>query len=854
MAHNGTHGLTERHAALRQAAAMPDADPRAILEAAFAELDAAIDLLASAGPDADSQPDAGDGDQAPPDTLSSERRLLRAVFQRAPIPLFVLEQDGTVRRANAAAGDLVGSSPGYVTGRPLTTFVDLPSRAVVQSQLAAIVRTGAPRQAACKVLGPDGPAGAVLTAGPFELPDGQRLLAAALIPAALIPAALAPAGRGAAKRAAKDEPAARDEPAPDALRAMTRRMDTVTAVTRLLLDNSTFNEAVTLQRCARLLAGDLASWVIVDMERTGRLRRHLVIGPSDEPAAELARHIRAIDPRPETGPAMVHAAGKSMLLAHVDDSGVLGADPDGAPLLALLGATSMLTVPITDGSTGYGSLTLVRRPDQERFGIADLGLAEELGEHLGVAIRVDRMFRHRSAVAEALQASLLPATLPEIPGLDLSAAYLPAGAGLDVSGDFYDVFPVRGGWGLTIGDVCGKGQEAAAMTAAARHAIRVLASFEDDPGVVLAKANEIMLAGGYEDRFVTAKLAYLRWGKRGLRVTLASAGHPGPAVVRADGRVELLAGGGQPLGLFPSAGVPAAEPHLETLWLSAGDLLFFYSDGVTDARNSDQAYFDERLADELAALAGRPAAETARAIQGQLVGFSADELRDDLTILVAKVTGLPGLRGTGQLVPQVGERPVEQAGDVHLGNAEAVADLGLGEVPVEAEHEDALLAFWQFLPVRVERRHVERVLDAGVVVAEHIREQRRVIPVRQRGVQRVRAEHQVRLACLADVVLADMQSSGQFLIRRCAAQLVGEGLAGLAHFKQQFLGLPAHVNLPPLVPEMPLDLAAHARRRVGGQAVADLRVVVVDGLEQSDVADLHEVLGRFRAAAVLAHA
>ena len=605
---------------------MPDADTGALLEAAFAELDAAMEMLASGEPGGQAQPDNGDGDQAPPDALSAERRLLRAVFQRAPIPLFVLEEDGTVRRANASAGELVGSSPGYVTGRPLTTFVDLPSRAVVQSQLAAIVRTSAPRQAPCKVLGPDGPIGAVLTAGPFELPDGQRLLAAALIPATLAPA------RGKAK------PAAKDEPAGDTLRAMTRRMDTVTAVTRLLLDNSTFSEAVTLQRCARLLAGDLASWVIVDMERTDRLRRHLVIGPSGEAAADLVRRIRAIDPRPGTAPAMVHDAGKSMLLAHVDDTQVLGADQDGTPLLTLLGATSMLVVPISDGTASYGSLTLARQPQEERFGIADLGLAEELGEHLGVAIRVDRMFRHRSAVAEALQASLLPATLPEIPGLDLSAAYLPAGAGLEVSGDFYDVFPIRGGWGLTIGDVCGKGQAAAAMTAAARHAIRVLASLEDDPGAVLAKANEIMLAGGYEDRFVTAKLAYLRWEEKVLRVTVADAGHPGPALVRADGRVEVLAGGGQPLGLFPATGLAAAGPHVQTLQLSKGDLLFFYSDGVTDARNVDLSYFDERLADELAALAGRSAAETARAIQGQLVGFSADELRDDLTILVAKVT------------------------------------------------------------------------------------------------------------------------------------------------------------------------------------------------------------------------
>jgi serine phosphatase RsbU (regulator of sigma subunit) len=257
------------------------------------------------------------------------------------------------------------------------------------------------------------------------------------------------------------------------------------------------------------------------------------------------------------------------------------------------------------------------------------------------------MFRHRSAVAEALQASLLPATLPDVPGLDLSAAYLPAGEGLEVSGDFYDVFPVpgsaegAGGWGITIGDVCGKGQEAAAMTAAARHAIRVLANFHTDPAEVLAKANEIILGGGYEDRFVTAKLAYLNWEEGRLRVTLASSGHPGPALVRSEGRVEILSGGGFPLGLFPAEEFGAGKPETETLRLRTGDLLFFYSDGVTDARNAEMAYFEDRLADELASLAGRSAAETARAVQGLLVNFSQDTLRDDLTILVARVTDPP---------------------------------------------------------------------------------------------------------------------------------------------------------------------------------------------------------------------
>jgi serine phosphatase RsbU (regulator of sigma subunit) len=322
-----------------------------------------------------------------------------------------------------------------------------------------------------------------------------------------------------------------------------------------------------------------------------------------------------------------------VVLAHADDPGILGTAPDGTPLLMLLGVTSLLSVPISDGTTSYGVLTLGRQATEGRFEIADLGLAEDLGAHLGVAIRVDRMFRHRSAVAEALQGSLLPARLPDIPGLDLSAAYVPAGEGLEVSGDFYDVFPVRGGWAITVGDVCGKGQEAAAMTAAARHAIRVIAHWSPDPVETLAKVNEVILAGDYEDRFVTAKLAYLRWDGDRVHVVLASAGHPGPVVVRPDGRVEVLGGGSLPLGLFPDA-----EPERTELELGPGDLLFFYSDGVTEARSADMRYFEERLADELAGLAGRSAAETTRMVQSLVASFSAGgDLRDDVTILVAKV-------------------------------------------------------------------------------------------------------------------------------------------------------------------------------------------------------------------------
>ena len=618
-------GLAGRRDALRQAAAMPGADPRALLDAVFAELDGAVEVLTKL---AEASPERA---AAAPDALGAERALLRAVFQSAPSPLFVLEPDGTIRRANGRAGELIGAPPGYATGRALTAFVDLPSRATVKSQLAAAARTGTARQVECRLLGPSGPVDATLTADVITLQDGTRLL----VVTAAAPGAQGVRGAGKAPRTRRGPGGSPPQDDRETVRVMARRIDMVTAVTRLLLDNSTFSEAVTLQRSARLLAGDIASWVIIDVERAGLLRRQFVIGPPDSPP-ELARKVRTLDPQPGSAPEQVHSAGTSVILAHTDDAGILGAAPDGTPLLMLLGVTSLLSVPITDGVTSYGALSLARTAAEGRFEIADLGLVEQLGQHLGVAIRVDRMFRHRSAVAEALQSSLLPATLPDVPGLDLAPAYQPASEGLEVSGDFYDAFPVAGGWAIMVGDVCGKGQEAGAMTAAARHAIRVLAHWNPDPADVLAKVNEVMLAGDYEERFVTVKLAYLRWEGDRLRVTLAGAGHPGPALVRPDGQVDVLSGGGLPLGLFPDA-----DPHTEELELGEGDLLFFYSDGVTDARSPDMRYFDDSLADELAGLAGRSAAETARMVQGLVNSFSQDDLRDDMTILVAKVKAAP---------------------------------------------------------------------------------------------------------------------------------------------------------------------------------------------------------------------
>ena len=620
-------GLRERYAALRQAASLPGAEPGPLLDAAFSELDAALEVLGSTG----GRPGALDGPPAPPDAQAAERRLLRAVFADAPVPLFLLGLDGTVHRANGRASELLGSRPGYSTGKMLTAFVDLPSRAAVHSQLAAVARTGRPREISCRLLGPGGPVDAGLTVALVRLRgDADQLIvsvsrvaaSAAVNGAALVPEA--------SSRAAPGDGDGR------LVEAMIHRYDLVTAATRLFLENATYSESVTLQRCARLLAGELAAWVIVDVERRQRLRRQLVIGPGDAPP-ELTHTLSQVAPAPGTVPWQVHESGSSRLIAHAENAGLLGTGPDGVPVMMLLDATSVLCVPLSDGDHSYGALTLARRSAEGHFEVADLGLVEELGEQLALAIRVDRMFRRHSEIADALQSSLLPRSLPPVPGVEVAAAYVAATEGLEAGGDFYDVYRTPGGWGVAIGDVCGKGEEAAAVTAAARHSIRVLAHWADDPAEVLAQANELMLAEEFGDRFVTAKNAHLRWEGQRLRVVLGSAGHPGPVLVRPDGRTRMLSPGGLPLGLFPEA-----APGREELDLEPGDVLFFFTDGVTGARSRELAYFEDRLTDELAALAGRAPTDIVAGLRSLVVEFCRNELRDDMTMLVLRVTDPPG--------------------------------------------------------------------------------------------------------------------------------------------------------------------------------------------------------------------
>ena len=626
--------LTARRDALRQAATLGGTDLRPTLDAALAELDAAIDALAAV----QDVSEDGPPDEAALDALHAERRTLRALFHDAPVALILVERDGTVRRVNQAACELLDTGIGYATGRPFTAFVDMPSRAAVDSQLAAVVRTGKPRQVRCELLTGTGTTECELIAGLARPRGDEDQLVVAVREVGPPSPRGGRAGTGTRKKAGRAE-AVKDVP-PPLVAAMTRRLDLMTAVSRLLLENAPLNETIALQRCARLLASELAALVIVDVARGQRLRRQYAVGGEDQPSAELARTVAAQDPQPGSLPHTVHDTGSSQLITRAEDASILGTGPDGVPLLMQLGATSVLSVPLSDGERCYGALTLARHPSAGQFEMADLGLVEEIGEQLALAITMDRKVRQHSQVADALRYSLLPRELPGVPGVEVATTHLAATENPEVGGDFFDVYRTSSGWGMAIGDVCGRGDGVAEASAAARHAIRVVAHSTHDPGDVLNTANQIVLAEEFSGRFVTACAAHVRWKDESLEVTLGSAGHPAALLLRRDGELRQLRGGGLPLGIFPDAG-PALERHD----LSAGDTLIFYSDGLADAHRPGQGYFDDQLPGEVAALAGRTPDQILARIQEVAVEFCQGKVRDDITMLALRVVEPPGTRG-----------------------------------------------------------------------------------------------------------------------------------------------------------------------------------------------------------------
>lgn len=231
-------------------------------------------------------------------------------------------------------------------------------------------------------------------------------------------------------------------------------------------------------------------------------------------------------------------------------------------------------------------------------------------------------------IARTLQSSLLPPELPRIDGLEIAAAFHAMGDGFEVGGDFYDAFELKDGrWGFTLGDVCGKGSEAAAVTALARYTMRAAAMRSRNLTTVLQTVNEAIHRSN-PSRFCTAVFAAL--DPAGGELTLSLGGHPEPLLLRSDGTVERIGHHGALLGTFPEWKGSATKADL-----AAGDLLLLYSDGVTEARSGDEFYGEERLIDTLRASAGLDADAVVQQIETSVLAF-AGALTDDVTMLAVR--------------------------------------------------------------------------------------------------------------------------------------------------------------------------------------------------------------------------
>ena len=240
-----------------------------------------------------------------------------------------------------------------------------------------------------------------------------------------------------------------------------------------------------------------------------------------------------------------------------------------------------------------------------------------------------------ASLARTLQASLLPPHLPDMFGLEVAAHYRPAGLGVDVVGDFYDLFEVGDeGWGVVMGDVCGKGAEAAGLTALTRYTVRALAIRERLPSRVLEQLNEAVLAADTGERFCTAVYALLVPDGDGIACTVACGGHPLPLLLRSDGTVERVGRAGSLLGLWPEV-----ELHDEGVALGPGDALVFYTDGAVEARSDGQEFGEERLHSVVRSCAGLRADQITMAIADAVADFEGETAGDDLALVVLRVPG-----------------------------------------------------------------------------------------------------------------------------------------------------------------------------------------------------------------------
>jgi serine phosphatase RsbU (regulator of sigma subunit) len=294
-----------------------------------------------------------------------------------------------------------------------------------------------------------------------------------------------------------------------------------------------------------------------------------------------------------------------------------------------------MVLPLRAADVVVGALTLATRKLGRRFGDADLALAQALADQAGLHLRNAQLYTERSHVARTLQASLLPQALPDVPGVDIAARYKPAGANNEVGGDFYDVFHAEDDiWIALLGDVAGKGAEAAAVTSLARHTLRTSAMHAVRPSANLSTLNRALIAEASTTRFCTVVYARMCPHVDGVQLTFANGGHLAPRILRRDRPVERLEVSGTLVGAIADAEFEEVEVRL-----APGDVVLMYTDGVTEVRGGGMSpdYGETELDATLDGLGGASAEEVVQTVLDRAIALHGGEPRDDMAMVAIRV-------------------------------------------------------------------------------------------------------------------------------------------------------------------------------------------------------------------------
>ena len=531
------------------------------------------------------------GREQSPLPMSLPPAVLEQLFARTPVGLAVMDSNHRYVRVNAALARLNRRSPEEHLGRHVSEVLGAASPPV-EAAIEQVLQTAE-----------------TVEGVQVDFDDGHHVLAsyAPVVEADGRPSAVVAVVQDVSHRRRAELALGR------ALNRMTR-LQRVTAA---------LSAALTVEQVAEVILADSAEAVgascgVISMVTERGLETNTVMGLPKGPSKLL--RLDADLPMPEA------VRRRSSVVVESRERWL--ADYEAAPSAVF---EAFLAIPLVfEGRAracmGLG-LPLPGAPDEQ-----DMGLLNAIARQGAQAVERARLFDERASIARTLQQGLLPREIPTIEGVDLAVRYKPVGGGSSVGGDFYDVLELNDDWWLAVvGDVCGKGAQAAVHSGLLRTTIAAMALHARDPATILDLANRALMRQGQSWPYATVVCAAFRPGDDCLHVDIASAGHPPALLRRSDATLHEVAADGLMIGVQASLDL---RPVAVTL--HPGDSLSLYTDGMVDARREDERFGEERLAEVVQAAPQQDAESAAQHISDAVLGFETGSPRDDRALLVLR--------------------------------------------------------------------------------------------------------------------------------------------------------------------------------------------------------------------------